>query len=190
MSLINDALKQAKAAQSATPTAAGPTLKPVEQARRSGGSGILLPIVILLVLLLAGILLWQWFNGQGAIKVRAKTVDSSTQAASPMVVASIAPTPVAAVPAPVEPAPVQKEAAPASAPAVTNVVTVEQPKPQPPTYKLQGIFYRHKGSSAVINGRTVWVGQRVGEARVTAIEQETVTLALSDGTTKVLESPQ
>ncbi len=36
-------------------------------------------------------------------------------------------------------------------------------------YKLQGIFYKRNNPSAAINGRTVFVGGRVGDARVTAI---------------------
>jgi hypothetical protein len=45
-----------------------------------------------------------------------------------------------------------------------------------PGFKLQGIFYRKSGSSALIDGQTVVVGDWIGAAQVTAIEKTTVTV--------------
>jgi hypothetical protein len=69
-----------------------------------------------------------------------------------------------------------------SAPAI--VAPTNAPAPQP-TYKLQGIYWRPSRPSAVINGKTVYIGNRVENARVTAIDQESVTITVH-GETKVL----
>ena len=45
--------------------------------------------------------------------------------------------------------------------------------------KLQGIFYRKAGSSALIDGQTVAVGDWIGAAQVTAIDKKTVTMEVS-----------
>jgi hypothetical protein len=201
MSLINDALKQAKATQPAlTSVASGPALRPVEPARRSRGTGFLLPAVILVVLVLALILLWQWFHGGADLQVRAKTIPSAE-----LVAATPTPAPVAAVPAivPTTPAPAISTPAPvpasaetvkvadasATVPAVTPAVAVEPAKPQPPTYKVQSIFYSPKKPSAVINGKLVYLGQRVSGASVVEITADSVTLVTSGGQTNVLELP-
>jgi len=46
--------------------------------------------------------------------------------------------------------------------------------------RIQGIFYRENGASAIINGQTVSVGDRVGTARVVAIERESVTVQIAE----------
>ena len=48
---------------------------------------------------------------------------------------------------------------------------------EPAPLKLQGILFHPTRPSAVINGRLLFVGERVGELRVMAIEQDSVTLA-------------
>jgi hypothetical protein len=54
---------------------------------------------------------------------------------------------------------------------------------------LQSIFYFSQNPSAVINSKTVFVGSRVGEARVLAISKESATIVLLSGQTNVLELP-
>jgi hypothetical protein len=56
---------------------------------------------------------------------------------------------------------------------------------QPATFKLQGIFYRPAKPSAVVNAQTVFVGDRIANAKVKAIDQQSVTLEVA-GETKVL----
>jgi hypothetical protein len=46
--------------------------------------------------------------------------------------------------------------------------------------RIQGIFYRENGSSAIINGQTVSVGDRVGTAKIVAIERQSVTVEISE----------
>jgi len=69
----------------------------------------------------------------------------------------------------------------------TPTVASTPPAPVPPTAlpKLQGIFYRRDRSSAVVNGKTVMVGSTLGEYRVAAIDQKSVTL-VSAGRTNIL----
>ena len=45
--------------------------------------------------------------------------------------------------------------------------------------KVQGIFYRDRDPSAIINGQTVSVGDRIGPAKVIAIERQSVTVEIA-----------
>lgn len=54
--------------------------------------------------------------------------------------------------------------------------------------KVQGIFFRTNDPSAIINGQTVFVGDRVGKARITAIEKQSVTVEIAQQK-KVLNFP-
>ena len=45
--------------------------------------------------------------------------------------------------------------------------------------KVQGIFYRERDPSAIINGQTVTVGDRIGTAKVVAIERQSVTVEIA-----------
>jgi hypothetical protein len=45
-----------------------------------------------------------------------------------------------------------------------------------PVYKLQGIYWRPAKPSAVVNGNIVVIGDRIQNARVAAIDQNSVTL--------------
>ena len=67
-----------------------------------------------------------------------------------------------------------------------SVLTVSARELPPATrFKLQGIFYRPSSPSAVINAKTVFVGDTVADAKVKAIDQSSVTLDLGTET-KVL----
>jgi hypothetical protein len=60
--------------------------------------------------------------------------------------------------------------------------------PAPPPLKLQGIYYSRSNPSALINGKSVFVGETIGGARVLSIERESVTLE-QGGQTNVLRVP-
>lgn len=64
-------------------------------------------------------------------------------------------------------------------------VSVQVEPAKPTLIKLQGILFNPAQPSAVVNGRTVYVGSVVGGSRVTRITQETVTL-VSETATNVL----
>lgn len=66
----------------------------------------------------------------------------------------------------------------------TNPTVAEVQPPTPPPLKLQGIVYS-KRASAVINGKTVFIGDRVREFRVLAITQDAAIL-VGAGHTNVL----
>jgi hypothetical protein len=80
-------------------------------------------------------------------------------------------------------------------PPVTNAppeLVVESPAPKrplPPNLKLQGITYKMSNASALINGRTYFIGETVSNATVVAIEGEKAVLDL-DGQRMVLELPK
>jgi hypothetical protein len=74
---------------------------------------------------------------------------------------------------------VVSNAAPAVEPAV--------PKPEP--LRLQGIVFNPRRPSTVINGRTLFLGDRIREFRITAIRQDSVTL-VGGGRTNVLSLEQ
>ena len=58
-----------------------------------------------------------------------------------------------------------------------------------PQVTLQGIFYSKNAPSAILNGKTLLVGGSVKGARVTKIEQDSVTLEWK-GETRILEMNQ
>ncbi|HXG46424.1 MAG TPA: hypothetical protein VNO52_02275 [Methylomirabilota bacterium] len=85
-------------------------------------------------------------------------------------------TEIAAAPAPAPPPQVEMNADGARPnAAIAPVVTA------PPALRLQAIFYRPSGASAVINGRTLFQGDRIEGARVIAISRDSVTLQGADG---------
>lgn len=200
MSLINEALKRAKRTQPAASSAEGPALRPAESPRQADErQGLLLPILIGAVLALACFLLWQWFHTGAAAQVRARS-HAVVEDSAPVIPS--APAPVAALPkapvvttVPVADQQRWENISSTNAGAVsgelgdTNGVAVPEAKPLPPTYKLQSIFYRAKSPSVVINGKTLFVGDRVGSARVVLIERDAATLVTSTGQTNLLELP-
>lgn len=189
MSLVNDALKRAKATapKNAAPAAVGP-MRAAEAGQRPKDSSFLMAMLILVILLLAGLLLWQWFRGDGGeLKARANTIPGVSKAESSPAVGQALPVPVQSAPEtkPTTTVPENAAAAPDKTVA-TNLTVVEPPKTLPITYKLQSVVYLPKNPSAVINGRVVLVDNIVDGARVVAIGPGTATIVTSTGQTKVL----
>ena len=200
MSLINDALRRAKEAHQQTPVPP-PDLpfRPVEPGQQCArrGLGLLLPVALLVVALLVLLLGWQWAQRRRAptpVEAAARTAPAAGNRAEAL------PTPAklgaaAAVPAlpPQHQAPALVGAAtPAAdtAPGASNVavadaqdseatnaalaVAPEPPKPAP--LRLQAILFNPKRPSAIISGKTVFIGDRVGVLRVASIDQECAVL--------------
>jgi hypothetical protein len=165
MSLINDALKQAKQSQQQSPPSHPPPLPPVESASQGGGSW-LAPVVIILLLAAAGIF----------IRL------SLFKHASPVAGAP----PVAATQ--------QVESAATTLPMVTNLPpgsnTMAVVPPKPPEPKLQGILFTVTRPCAIVSGKTVFVGDQVGELRVAAISKNSVTLQSETETNVLSLSPR
>lgn len=204
MSLINDALKRAQEAQQKNPATPppGPPLRPAEPRHgRATGPMALLVAVLLLVLAGTGLMLWQWTRMNAKSPPEGKVVAQPTPApiadeppagviqpagqAAAVAQKPEAATPPARLPQPNEPTAPVDSPPPAQAQAGAATTAGTSATPQPAQLRLQGIFYSARGSTAIINGKSVGVGERIGEARVLAITQESVTLLIA-GQTNVL----
>jgi len=204
MSLINDALRKAKQAPRAA-TATAPALRPAEVAleRRGYQSSLLWLGLIGVGLLMGGVLVWIGVRPMQQATLVARTAPSaSAEAPKPVQSAVLAPVPATPVP---EAHPIPERASgvvTAVAPAETTIPneevvrqntaspkipdsplipvapepTITPPPPQVEWPKLQGIFYHPTRPSALLGGRTVALGGRVGEFRVLGIHPDHVTL--------------
>jgi hypothetical protein len=198
MSLVNDALKRAKEAQQQTPAPpiSGPPFKDldtVEEPARWKSS----PVTMAVVAVIALIVVWQSLRrGNGpsrsdgnATKVAARS--NVTPEASPATVEP--PSPKAAPATIVAPdatalqsasGVVTPKEAPLS-PAVSAGQIAEHAQqqvvpaapPAPPPLKLQAVIWIPKQPSAMISGKTVFVGDRIQEFKVTKITQDSATLS-------------
>ena len=188
MSLVNDALRRAKdtAPKSATP-AVGP-MRLAENTQHSSGSAFLMAMLILVILLLAGLLLWQWFHGDGGeLKVRANAVPVVSKAVSSPSADPELPVTAQTVPKATPATTTSDRAVATTDKAIaTNLAAVEPSAAAPITYKLQSVVYLPGNPSAVINGKMVFVDNSVDGARVVAIGPGTATVVTSAGQTNVL----
>lgn len=71
----------------------------------------------------------------------------------------------------------------------TNVASGEGATPSFPAVRLQGIFYRPTRPSAMINAKTVFIGDKVAGTKVVRITRDNVTVEWN-GETKVLTMDQ
>ena len=213
MSLINDALKRAKAAQQQTPPPpVNLPFRPVEPApvyiRR--GLGLAMPVTLTIVACLALLLLWQWAqlrNAGDPLEATARTAPIPEAAAAPLPASAAIPQPEAAPLPEAPPPPVQATpetapalpaaAEPAPAPAALAVAAAPEAQPaeaepavapalpKPPPLRLQAIIFDPRRPSAMINGKLVFLGDKVRDFRVARIDQESATL-VGGGLTNVL----
>ena len=208
MSLINDALKRAKEAQQQAPPPPSTQMqfRPVEPAQRARhGLGLLVPAALAVVALLALIFVWQWAQARTAAEPReARALPRpapSLRTRSPAVAAPAAQPSPPAQPSPRPDAvtdvanllPVTSSTTPASPPLAqeqesndTNSAAIAPPPPpKPAPLRLQAIVFNPKRPSVLINGKTLFIGDKLGDARVVAIDQESATL-VGAGKTNVL----
>jgi len=72
----------------------------------------------------------------------------------------------------------------------TNGAVAAQPEPpKPPPLTLQGIVFNPRRPSVVINGKTLFIGERIGQFRVAAIRPDSATL-IGAGRTNLLSLEQ
>jgi hypothetical protein len=167
MSLINDALK--KASQTPTPTTPAPTKEPLHVATHTPAPRWPLFVVPPLVAIVFATGTFMVMRGwQSSRTVSAKEAQAETSSES-----TVAPPVVAAIPRPEPP--------------ITNAVAAV-PATEFPTLKLQGVIWSPSRPSAVINGKSVFVGEKVERAVVTAIEQDSVKVTWN-GEERVLTLP-
>jgi hypothetical protein len=203
MSLINDALRQArKSAPPNLPSTMQP-LQPVADQPSFVPAWFWTSLVTLLVAGAIFFIGWAVVHRHG----RAVVVRPKPAVAAPAVAATakpnVKPAAVAITPAPVaRPAAVAVAAAPVAKPPVTAFASVPvakppvaaavsvpaaKPQPAPATHltlplnppgapKLQGIFYSTNAPSAIVDGKSVRPGTQFGEYRVKAISRYAVTL--------------
>jgi len=155
---------------------------------------------------LAGFFFWQWWqtkNPATTVAAVTKSVPESKPTPATKIAPPPNPTPIpvvaktpetksvtppAPVPAPVpvvvpttvsSPAPVVPVAAvtpTATASAIISPAPAPAPLPPFPTIKLKAIFYRAKNPMALLNSRTLGIGEEIEGALVTKIESQKVTL--------------
>jgi len=212
MSLINDALKRAKQAQDQNAdgsSGSGPALEPAgpDQAALAGhGLSKRLPWLTLAgAAFLALVLVWQGCQRSSPnknVRARALTPATNMHAAHP------APTPNPQVtetpPAPLpsakisaapasEPAatpaasePTKQSASVATNPPVPTAPTVAVPPPAPAVHlKLQAIVFHPTHPSAIVNGKTLFLGEKMGEFELVAVDRQSATL-VAGGRTNLL----
>jgi hypothetical protein len=154
MSLINDALKQArKAPPRNTPASLSP-LHPAAADDASLFPSWLLPVVVIL-LIVAAIFFIGWAVAHHSVRTIADAPEST---AGPQAAAAIS------VPV-VKPPPAEPSAPPINPP--------DGPK-------LQGIFYSPTAPSAIVDGKIIHPGDQFREFKVKAISKYTVTLVGPD----------
>jgi hypothetical protein len=185
MSLINEALKRARQAPVApTPDLHFRPVEPAPAARRS--VGVLLQAVLAVIALLTLLLVWQFAHRSGP----------NDQKLSLAPAGESKPAPVAQPPADSTPSQPAKPAAlgaagstpdntPVSGTATNPTAVVEPPPPAPAPLKLQGVVYNPRRPSALISGRTLFIGDHIRDFRVVAITPNSATLT-GAGQTNVL----
>jgi hypothetical protein len=163
MSLINEALKRAKDAQQKSPAVApGPQLRPAESTpplAANRGMGMMAPAIVILVVVAGLAALWLARQKPADIPIEAKTSAPASplpMTKPPVQTAAVSVPAVVAVPAAVQ------RIAPAT-PAVTPL-------------KLQAIFYVPGRSTAIINSKTVRMGDTLRGFRVAIIDRTSATL--------------
>jgi cytoskeletal protein RodZ len=204
MSLINDALKRAKAAQQPSLPAPKLEFRPVSDSVPAGNSASRALLVGMLGLfLVVGLLVFRLASHTSVRSITANASSPAPVAAgvqpptpAPLSTVQVTETPTLTTPSsPASPAPVR--AAPLIAAAVTSAAdqatntaaAPEAASPKPAAPKIQAIVFDPTRPSAIINGRTVFVGGKVAGGKVLRIDQDSVTL-LAAGQTNVLTLEQ
>jgi hypothetical protein len=200
------------------PTISGLHLRPVEPSQGLRQRiGLMLPAITLVAITLAALVGWRVFLKSNPAKSpsRISPAPASDLAARPAeeLVAKAAPAvneaqpqPASAPSAGVEfPAAVPGSSTPASTPGTLPGATIPStpdgavadspvpaetpPAPKTAPLKLQGILFDPAHPAAMISGRTLFIGEKLGEWRVVSISQESATL-VNAGQTNFLALPQ
>jgi len=208
MSLINDALRRAKDAQQQSPPQPPLDLpfRPVEPAQQCArrGLGLLLPVALVMVALLGLLSAWQWVqrrDSTGTTEVNARTarvarvIPAAQPASAPAAALAAQPDPAvqpdsssspATLAADATSAAINGPAADAQESEVTDTAAMTPPPPpKPAPLRLQAIVFNPRRPSAMISGKTLFVGDKLGALRVAAIDHESATL-VGAGQTNIL----
>jgi hypothetical protein len=176
MSLINDALKRARDTQRNDPPSGAPPLPPIER-QAGGGIGWILAAMVVLLLAAACLFIGSALFGHKSPPVAAAkalqilALKPVVPAPAPMPATNSAPAPVAIT----NPPPPSANTNPSPA-----VGTADQ------KLKLQGIIFNAAHPLAIVNGKTINVGDSVGDLRVKQILKNSVTFQRPDGSQETL----
>ncbi len=201
MSLINDALKRANAQKAPPPGATpedGARMLPAVREESSGSNPILLYVGVFLIALAVVVFALSFGLRRTPVQTAQNNPPApAPNAAASLpadVLTPIPSTPVAPVPtqeqldraraaiAQVETVPAATAAiipaaavpSPAAAAPVVTAAPATPPVAAPPGFpalRLQAVYYRMKGPTVVIDGKTLRVGDRISDARVVSIER-------------------
>src|SRR5580765_1287437 len=183
MSLINDALKRAKAQQQSSAEAPRVQFRPVEPARpqvKKNHTAIWIAVVIMVGLIIGFVFRQLTRENKNATPNEVKAREIVSANPIPRETRPTAQIPVASTTA--SNANSVRHESSAKDVAAAPVIQQEEPRIVP---KLQAVVFDPRRPSAIISGRSVFVGDKLGDLRVTAITQESVTLA-GGGQTNVL----
>ena len=178
MSLINDALKRARESQRNDPPSGAPPLPPVESPAR-GGAGWILVAAAILFLAAAGLFIGPALFGHKVAPV-----------AAPRATEVPAPPRVDAAPVPADTANIPPEPVASTNPPPAATDTNPPPPPAAPVEqlpKVQGVIFNPAHPLAIVNGKAVSVGDRVGDFQVKQIMKNSVVFQRPDGSRKTLE---
>ena len=213
MSLINDALKKAKKAQRENPAPLSTQhFRPVESGPRPSPWYILLPLAVVFLSAIGGVSLWMALQKRGVIQeptVLARQNQSPPQPDPKQSSATQLPqadetrefagasrpaeTPRASDSISAQPAPPPEQAESISGEQVVDRAAGQQTSinapAEPPLPIVRGIFLNPSHPSAVLNNKTVYVGDRVIGFEVISITPDSVTVVRS-GKTNVLTLPE
>ena len=213
MSLINDALKKARQAQRENPpTLSTQHFRPVESGPRRSPLYVLLPLAVVFLSAIGGVLLWMALQKRGVFEEQTVLARQNQPTPQPSVKRSSTEQPshtdelpnVNVAPQPAESSTVADSVGdkPASLMDETQAVSKEQvvvhpagqptsitAPAEPPLPIVRGIFLNPSHPSAVLNNKTVYVGDRVIGFEVISITPDSVTVVRS-GKTNVLTLPE
>jgi hypothetical protein len=162
MSLINDALKRAKEAQRKTPPSGTSPMRPIEAREEERDySWILAAVIILLIVVAVFFIALSVSTRKVKAIIAAPEISTTQQVESASVSATPVPPPGVIGPA-----------------AIINDV--------PKQTRVQGIFFDPAHPWAIVNGKTVYVGDLIDGMRVAEISRNSVTLAGNGQTNKLL----
>jgi len=204
MSQINDALKRAGETPEPPPLPSGNPLVPKGQVvfrELPEPKPSQFPVLIFGAVLCVIVGLAAFFLVRGMVRKQAGSWRDSMQQKvhARQVGESTAPEPAQAQTTPAQPQPkvsprLEGTPAPARTPAAAPNPAIAAGAVQPavlmgtngfPVLKVQGIFFRAKNPAAVINTKTVFIGDQVANAKVVAITPDSVTVEFN-GNRKVL----
>lgn len=189
MSLINDALKRTQKMEESQPPVLGELeLRPIEPGQtpepNQGGGPKRIIWGIVLAVVAVNIVLWLVFKGDDSeTEARARAVDTE-------VVEAIAEEPAPGASAEASPVDVVEAAPPEEA---ETLVTEPQPEPaivvppviEHPEFRVQSIVSHPVRPSVMINGRVLFIGDRVEGYTVTEVGKYDVTLVLDENSVTV-----